>query len=530
MTKTTFWQLFLASLVLGLGVRLAYLDLRPMHHDEANQAVKFGALLETGKYQYDPNDHHGPTLYYLTLPAAWARGQNNLATLDEWTLRVVPAVFGAALILLLAPLAAGLGRGAIALGALFAALSPALTYYSRFYIQESLFAFFVLGFLLALGRYALRPTAGRALAAGVFAGLAFATKETSIIVLAAAIAAVLLEQIWASGVISRRRGFAGPSLAIVVQILAGTAAAVSVATVLYSSFFQNPDGIFDSVRAFKDYTARGIAEPGLHAHPWYYYLQTLAFSRSGGIVWTEGMILLLAVAGMLEALAGNRRKEDSDGLEPAATTVDVFWLRYIALYSLIAAAAFSILRYKTPWNLVPFYVGFVILAGCGATALLRRIPSRLFRGAAITILLAGICHLAIQNWQANFVYPADPRNPYVYAQTSPDFLRLVQRIHELSAVHADRDDMLIKVIAGPYEQWPLPWYLRDLRRVGYWADPPGAGELQGVPVIIASQENAVALQSVLADRYEAEFYGLRPEVPLIVFVERSLWERTLQTR
>jgi hypothetical protein len=46
-----------------------------MHHDEANQAVRFGILLETGEYRYDRHDHHGPTLYYLTLPFAWARGQ-----------------------------------------------------------------------------------------------------------------------------------------------------------------------------------------------------------------------------------------------------------------------------------------------------------------------------------------------------------------------------------------------------------------------------------------------------------------------
>ena len=60
-----------------------------MHHDEANQAVKFGALLERGEYRYDAHDHHGPTLYYLTLPAAWLRGQHTLASLDEWTLRGV---------------------------------------------------------------------------------------------------------------------------------------------------------------------------------------------------------------------------------------------------------------------------------------------------------------------------------------------------------------------------------------------------------------------------------------------------------
>ena len=125
-----------------------------MHHDEANQAVRFGQLLETGEYRYDRNDHHGPTLYYLTLPAAWARGQTTLASLDERTLRVVPALFGAGFILLLPLMARGLGRGAVAAAQLLAALSPALTYYSRFYIQESVLLFFVAGFLIALGRYA----------------------------------------------------------------------------------------------------------------------------------------------------------------------------------------------------------------------------------------------------------------------------------------------------------------------------------------------------------------------------------------
>ena len=82
-----------------------------MHHDEANQAIKFGDLLEHGDYRYDVRDHHGPTLYYLTLPAAWLRGQHTLASLDEATLRGVPVVFGVATILLLPLLsAASAGR------------------------------------------------------------------------------------------------------------------------------------------------------------------------------------------------------------------------------------------------------------------------------------------------------------------------------------------------------------------------------------------------------------------------------------
>ena len=106
--RAVFVGVVLAALALALAFRLARADLRPMHHDEANQAVKFGELLETGDYRYDRHDHHGPTLYYLTLPAAWLRGQHTLASLDERTLRAVPALFGGGLLLLFLPLARGL--------------------------------------------------------------------------------------------------------------------------------------------------------------------------------------------------------------------------------------------------------------------------------------------------------------------------------------------------------------------------------------------------------------------------------------
>ena len=48
---------------------------RPMHADEAVHADKFGTLLEGGGYAYDPSEYHGPTLYYLTLFPAWLRGE-----------------------------------------------------------------------------------------------------------------------------------------------------------------------------------------------------------------------------------------------------------------------------------------------------------------------------------------------------------------------------------------------------------------------------------------------------------------------
>jgi predicted membrane-bound mannosyltransferase len=89
-------------------------------------------------------------------------------------------------------------------------------------------------------------------------------------------------------------------------------------------------------------------------------------------------------------------------------------------------------------------------------------------------------------------------------------------------------DMLIKVIAGPSEQWPLPWYLRSMRRVGYWSKMADAGKLDDAPVVIASQENAEALEAVLGDRYTSGFYGLRPGVLMKLYIERSLWERLIK--
>ena len=187
MTRTGAGALVAIALAAGLGLRLARLDVRPMHHDEANQAVKFGALLERGEYRYDAHDHHGPTLYYLSLPAAWLRGQATLASLDERTLRGVTAVFGAATILLLPLLSAGIGRTAVATSAWLLALSPAMVFYSRMFIQESLFACFTLAFVIAIGRVATGGGLAWSVLAGVAAGLTVATKETSVIVLPAAL-------------------------------------------------------------------------------------------------------------------------------------------------------------------------------------------------------------------------------------------------------------------------------------------------------------------------------------------------------
>jgi uncharacterized protein (TIGR03663 family) len=509
MTRAGGAALVAVALAAGLAFRVARLDVRPMHHDEANQAVKFGALLERGEYRYDAHDHHGPTLYYLTLPAAWLRGEHTLASLDERTLRGVTAAFGAATILLLPLLSDAVGRTAVACGAILMALSPAMVFYSRMYIQESLFAFFTLLFVIATGHAVRRGGSGWAVLAGAAAGLAIATKETSAIVLPAALAACALA--WWSLGHSRQ----APIRLGVRSIGIALAVAAAVAGLFYSSFLTDPAGAIAPFTAVFTYVDRGVT-PAAHAHPWHYYIGLLTYSASGGMRWSEGLVIALAAAGAVSAFVG------VDRADPTRT----FWARYLTGTVAITAAIFSALPYKTPWNLLPFYAVAIVLAGLGFSWLFHALPGRVFRASLIAGFVLACGQLGMQAWRASVTYASDPRNPYVYAQTVPDAVRMATRIRELAALHPDGSRMQVSVIASPYEQWPLPWYLRTMPNVGYWTAPDDGLALHA-PVIVTSLDYAGPLAASLDERYVSEFYGLRPEVFLALYIERGLWDRFL---
>jgi uncharacterized protein (TIGR03663 family) len=424
MTKKAFRGLFICAVLGALLFRVVRLDVRPMHHDEANQAVKFGDLLERGEYRFDPNDHHGPSLYYLTLPAARAAGERTLAGLDETTLRLVPALFGAGLLFLFLLFAGGLSRETTLAAAALAAVSPAMTYYSRFYIQETLLVFFLAALIAAGWKYTRTRSAWWALAAGVSAGMMYATKETSVILfagLAGALGLVLLMDRFGKrrdGVVREgdawvwREARARPPRAfhVVLFLIAGAVTAV----LFFTSFFQNPQGLADSVRAIAASFSRA-GNPGFHAHPWYYYFQILAYSKSaGGPVWSEAFLLFLAAAGGVAAFGHDAGKDGSPR-----------FVRFILFFTVVTAAVYGLIPYKTPWNVLPFYFGLVVLAGNGVGLLLRVSRFRLVKILILAILVPGFVDLAVQSYRANFVDHSNPANPYVYAPTSPDFLKLV---------------------------------------------------------------------------------------------------------
>jgi hypothetical protein len=182
-----------------------------------------------------------------------------------------------------------------------------------------------------------------------------------------------------------------------------------------------------------------------------------------------------------------------------------------------------LISYKTPWCLLSFWHGMILVAGVGAATLLRSVQQRFLRLAMGLLLLAGVGHLAWQARLASGPYAADPRNPYVYAQTSPDLLNLVRQVQALARVHPQGNQMLVKVMVTDSDFWPLPWYLRNLKQVGWWDQvPPNPF----APVMIVGAK----LQAGLDEKKThvmVGYFQLRPQVFLELYVELKLWQAWL---
>ncbi|MCX7047054.1 MAG: TIGR03663 family protein [Candidatus Sumerlaeota bacterium] len=522
--------------------------MRPMHTDEAVHAAKFGDLLDKGIYEYNPYEYHGPVHYYFSLPFVWLSETRRLAQSSDSTqsiiktalriafgarsfaqipntipLRIVPVLFGTGLILLLLLALDGLGGRAATGAALLTALSPAMVYYSRYYIAETPLVFFTFAAIVCGWRYSRSQKIGWALAAGAALGFMKSAKETSLIAFAAMAGGAALTVLWTRLVEGRalrpwkrfRKG----------HVLAAFLVAAGVAILCLTCFLRRPVAIFEISESFYYYAERALTGDsstegaGVHNHPWYFYLQMLAYVRYGrGPWWSEGLILVLFVVGAISILKRSPRAEG-----------DVPFLRFVTFYTLLMTAIYSIIPYKTPWCLLSFLHGMILVAGIGADAILRRLPYYWLKAVALILLAAGLWNLGGQAWRANFRFYADNRNPYVYAHTCTDFMNLVRRVEDISKVSPDKENMLIKVITLGDDSWPLPWYLRGYNRVGYWnwRRPP---QQPDAPVIITMPACEEKLDSLLKGKYQKQFFGLRPEVLMLLYIQQPLWDAFIAER
>ena len=511
------WQkvqpvLIIIIFFIALALRLPQLTLRPMHGDEAVNAVKFAQLLERGNYIYDPQEYHGPTLYYFTLISTWIGGIDTFKNLSEFSLRIIPVIFGLLIILSLIYLKKDLDKSVMAISILFLAISPFMVYYNRYFIHESLLVFFSWGIIVTGYVYSQKRNWLTAIVMGIFLGLTISTKETWVIYVFAAVSTLASLGKFRNAI--KELNLKHVMIAICTMLV--------VIILFYSSFFTNIQGVSDAISAYKNYIIRAGSND-LHNHPWFYYIGLLTYFKMQGFPqWSEALIIFLAFIGFI--LIITRRTE---------SVKKNYLLKFIAIYTALLMFVFSLIPYKTPWNFLGVMPGLIIIAAFALKELGQLLYKPAVRFIGQIVVLAAIIHLLWQSFQLNYIYYAHPANPYVYAHPTEDVYKIKAQIDEVVSGHPDGYDLHIQVIAGGNDYWPLPWYLRACNRIGWWDHIPDKDPVAPLIIVNAKLESALIrrlyevpppgkrdLYLPLFDSYTE----LRPGIELRAYIKKEDWD------
>src|SRR5262245_31623719 len=521
---------FILAVIVAVWLRFDKIGLKPFHHDEGVMSHFLLNLAASGEYRYNPENYHGPTLYYFALVALRVFGANDFA------LRFTPALFGVLTVLLVWPLRERLGPIGTPVAAFLMALSPGLVYFSRDFIHEMSFGCFSLGVVVGAWRYAESKNFPWLALMATSAGLLFATKETAVITAVVMIIAIICASAWvvARRLVARRElalaAFArefrrdcaevAPSLD---HALSALMIFVFVNVIFYASFFTvqtYPDGskhihwvgVMDAVKSVALWARRSGGE---HVKDFWYYI---------GVLLKLELPLLIGslLAGIFIARRGTR-----------------FWL-FVAAWALGITLAYSIIGYKTPWLALSFLIPMALLSGHAAQRVYGAAPlislRLLWAAALVTVLIFNIRMAWVVNFEKyddndnrsgygvdvgrslSFKPYIDGLYGYVYAQTDREIFQLAQAVKSETDKLPTRYSTPIYVSSPDY--WPLPWYLRDYNGVvDYTGGMPAGGPSKiSQPIIIAG----VSQQSILAGlpgwRVLPQTFKLRPGVELVIYV------------
>ena len=498
---------------------------RTFHPDEANQAFTVGRLLESGVYRYDPKDHHGPTLYYAAAAIQKAAGNNSIATLDGTLLRCTPLLFGI-LTLLFSFLA--LSRilkkisGGWSIAAAFVLMlgtSPIFVFFVTDFIQEMLLACFTAMMFWAAtgymvhdnGKCKIKPGTW-ALLGGIAAGLAFATKETSLLSFGAMSVPVLAAYLYCrKNDVPRNQ--AGCNKATSHLVLASAGFALT-AMLFYSSFAQNWQGVYNAfVAAPMSYLHRaagnGAVSEGAayHVHPWWQYLKWLFGGKTAFVAFS--------VAGTALGIY-SLQNDRSGGKLPVPFKAG---LAASLGFALSLTAIYSGIPYKTPWCALQLHIPLLAASFMGLWAFARLKPAgKTLFPALAAVLLCENAAIAAKMWRD----PDSKDIPYNYASASPQVKDMAKLVENAVREKGKGAGTFVAVAVPPEDTWPLPFYLRGLdARVGYWTKFEELEVLAALKrnpdVVVVPAEQGHLVQPLFPHLINTKRFEMRHRVRMRVF-------------
>lgn len=481
------------ALVYAVYLRFENIDARPMHSDEAVQAYRVGEMLAGKTFIYDPQDFHGPTLYYFSFWLCKLFSITSFSAMTETLLRAVPAVIGILGCVLIPLSFFGRKTVPVVVAGTLLAVSKISIFYSGYFIQEIILVVFA---WCAAGIWFFRKkTITNAVLAGVCAGIAIASKETWLL-MAAAFA------LGGAGIALLNRHFHKPKESVrqlVKRLCVATLAAGPVAALFYSSFGQNPDGLTDFFVAFKNYFFEGTDAESPHAKSFFYYVKLLCGNERLLIF----VAFIFAVPFLLRVFFPSS-KERKFGC--AFDEKDFSLPLFTFMSELFILVFYSVIPYKTPWCALGIVPGIALIP---ATALNSRVLKSVYQRGLIRTIVSVFLFWLLCLLPSSGGFPT-----LAYEHTYKSISEIVPAIQKSKADFIRNggkpEDFFIALVGPNY--WPLPWYLRR-EKFGAWENlsqvPPQAS------VVIAEVEvwaEADSAETEIKKSRTVFCAGLRPDV------------------
>lgn len=461
----------LAFLILIAVIRFVDLDIKPTHFDEGVNGHFVETIKTNSYYDYNPENFHGPTYFYLLFIADSVFGSKIEV---HRALSVALSLLGlVCLFCFRRKLQIGLPTS------IFLGLSPAISFYARYSIHESLFASSLVLYSVSILLF-LKKADSKWITRLFYLSILLmsTTKETFMIHLAMSFIPFIYLAGKSKYPLKPFYDIKYLSLFLIFFLF------------LYTNAFHDFTELKEFFMAYLPWVKTGVNGNG-HEKAFFYFFKLL-FKYEAPFILGFGASLFFIFKGSIEK-------------------------KYLSIYALLSFLTYSFIPYKTPWCLISILWPFSLLADW----FLQLIKKTFLKMA---LVLVSLIYFSIGFYKINWIDYANLEHPYAYVQTSVELKGVIDKLRSFAVEDSEFYQQAIYI--GTSSHWPLPWLLKDFIHVNYGAGLPGGG---GWPDIMMLNESDYLQNVNLFKSYEVKPFLFRDsQEKSVLLIEKKKQSNFLQ--
>lgn len=473
--RKSYLILLIIIVLIAAFFRLYALDLRPVHWDEGGAHAFFSRQVFSS-YIYDPV-FHGPFLYHITGIIFVIFGENII------TLRILEALFGIALILLVFMLRKYIGTFGVITASLLLAISASMIYYSKFALHDPFFAFFTLLCMASLLLYSRTKEKDYLYLFALSAGFLVTVKENSYIFFFILFSYFIISLFYKSFRQEIKKVIKNEKKTLLISLILF----IIIIILFYSSFFRSLESLLVFFKSIFHWVS--ASSTGGHVKPFFYFFKLL--------IRFEFPIFILGILGVITAIISKNKI-----------------YKFLAYWAVLTLLIMSLIPYKTPWNIIHLVLPLGILSGI---FLQEAWKTKKLRILAVILLFASTIFLVYNAIDLNFYNYSNEKYGLVYVQTGDEINNLLKDVKNYEIKNLlENQNTSILVTADAW--WPLPWYWRD-KEVLFdesYLNQNNSIELQKYNIIIISKADKDEYEKLLSS-YTSKDYHIRGGVDWIAW-------------